>query len=262
MHTAARTLGDLKRLLNANPTGLNLLADLESDPELQALISHGNDVVVKRLNYNDHGRIHSLIACSNSLQILDLLHDADIEPMLAKEGGGGYKDAQAVVLASAYLHDLGDAVSRDMHYYHGVTLASEPLRRMLERYYTGRKLHVIRASILEGIFTHDEEVDCTSIEGGCVTVGDGADMEHGRARIPYIHGKSDIHAFSALAIERVAITKGKERPVRITIDMKNPAGVFQVERVLGEKIKSSGPVKQYVEVVSNISGKTKKFTFD
>jgi metal-dependent HD superfamily phosphatase/phosphodiesterase len=262
MHTDARALIELKKLLKGNPIASNLLHDLEGDLELQSLIAHGNNIVVKRLNYNDHGRVHSLISSLNSLKILDLLNQADIEPTLAKEGDAGYGDAQMVVLASAYLHDIGDAVSRDMHYYHGVCLASEPLRRLLERYYTGKRLHVMRAAILEGIFTHDEEVECTSIEGGCVTIGDGTDMEHGRARIPYILGKSDIHAFSALAIDRVTIEKGKDRPVRIMVDMKNPAGVFQVERVLGEKVRSSGPVKRYVEVVGNISGKFKTFMFD
>ena len=261
MHTDARALAELKKMLGNNQTAFNLLHDLEGDVELQSLIAHGNDIVVKRLNYNDHGRVHSLIACLNSLKVLDLLYKRDIEPNIVKERSCGYKDAQVVVLASAYLHDIGDAVARQMHYFHGVTLSSEPLRRMLERYYTGRRLHIIRASILEGIFAHDEEVECTSIEAGCVAVGDGADMEHGRARIPYILGKSDIHAFSALAIERVEIKEGKERPVCISIEMKNPAGVFQVERVLGEKIKSSGPVKDYVEVVGSISGKLKRFTF-
>ena len=33
------------------------------------------------------------------------------------------------------------------------------------------------------------------------------------------------------------------------------------KRVLGEKIKSSGPVRDYVEVVGSISGKLKRFTF-
>jgi len=261
MQTDTRVLTELKKVLKKNPIASNLLYDLEGDTEIQSLISHGNNIVVKRLNYNDHGRTHSLITALNSLKILQLLYDSDIEPTLVAEGDTTYTDAQAVVLVSAYLHDIGNAISRTMHYYHGVCLMSEPLRHTLERYYTGKKLHVIRSAILEGIFTHDEEVACTSIEAGCVTIGDGADMEHGRARIPYILGKSDIHALSALAINRVIIERGTDKPVRIMVEMKNPAGVFQVERVLGEKVRSSGPIRQYIEIVGNIAGKIKTFSF-
>lgn len=251
----------MRRTLRGNRDALSILHDLERDEEVQTLISRGNDIVVNRLNYNDHGRVHSLISALNSLKVLAYLHDAGVEANIISEAGLDHADAQAVVLVSAYLHDVGDAISRDMHYFHGVTLASEPVRRILAGYRSGPKAHLMRAAILECIHTHDEHVPCTSIEAGCVTVGDGADMSYGRARIPYTRGKSDIHALSALAIERVRISRGKRRPVRISVEMTNPAGVFQIEKVLGGKIRSSGPIREHITVVGLIKGKEKRFTF-
>ena len=109
----------------------------------------------------------------------------------------------------------------------------------------------VRASILECIFSHDESVQCLSIEAGCVTAGDGADMANGRARIPFSRGKVDIHSVSALSIKGVNIEEGKERPVRIDVMMTESAGVFQIQDILGKKLSTSG-IGQYIEVVGKV----------
>ena len=78
--------------------------------------------------------------------------------------------------------------------------------------------------------------------------GDGADMANGRARIPFFMGKVDIHSVSALSIKAVRIVKGTNKPVRIEVDMTESAGVFQIQNVLGLKIRSSG-IQDYIEVM-------------
>jgi metal-dependent HD superfamily phosphatase/phosphodiesterase len=85
-------------------------------------------------------------------------------------------------------------------------------------------------------------------------VADGTDMAEGRARIPYKTGKVDIHSLSALAIERVEITEGTEKPVRLMVHMDNVAGVFQAEEVLGRKIRTSG-IQGLVEVTALENGR-------
>ena len=72
-------------------------------------------------------------------------------------------------------------------------------------------------------------------------------MEKGRARIPYEDGSMNIHSISAFAIEKVDILDGEEKPVIIQIRMENPAGVFQVDNLLGAKIKGSG-LENYIQV--------------
>ena len=72
-------------------------------------------------------------------------------------------------------------------------------------------------------------------------------MEKGRARIPYQEGRLNIHSISALAIEKVDILEGDEKPITIAIKMDNPAGVFQVDNLLAEKTKGSG-LEKYLQV--------------
>jgi metal-dependent HD superfamily phosphatase/phosphodiesterase len=124
-----------------------------------------------------------------------------------------------------------------------------------------KKLVKLKAGTLEAIYTHDEAVEAISIEGGCVKVGDGADMACGRARVPFSKGKRDIHSISALAIDDVEIRKGEEKPVRIQVNMSCSAGVFQIQNVLGGKIRTS-PIKQYVEVVGVVNARDKDQIFD
>ena len=70
----------------------------------------------------------------------------------------------------------------------------------------------------------------------------------------YLSGKYDIHSLSAQAIKRVEIVEGDEKPVSIQVYMENPAGVFQIEEVMGRKIRSSG-ISELVEVIATMDGK-------
>ena len=85
-------------------------------------------------------------------------------------------------------------------------------------------------------------------------IADGTDMAEGRSRVPYLSGKYDIHSLSAQAIKRVEIVEGDEKPVSIQVHMENPAGVFQIEEVMGRKIRSSG-IPELVEVIATMNGK-------
>ena len=78
-------------------------------------------------------------------------------------------------------------------------------------------------------------------------------MAEGRTRIPYNKGKKDIHSLSALAINKVEIEGGRLKPVSIKVHMENPAGVYQIEEVLGKKLKTSG-ISQLVEVNAILNG--------
>ena len=218
------------------------------DEQVQAYLRMANTMAVSRLLYNDHGPTHSRITAGSALEILSLLMEAGVEPSVVRDGVGDYEDAKLVVLAGAYLHDVGNAVHREMHHVHGCYIASSLLDRLLPRVYgDDSKVAQIKSEILHCVFSHDEGVECLSIEAGTVKVADGTDMAGGRARIPYRIGKVDIHSLSALAIDSVEIERGQRAPVLIKVNMSNPAGVFQVEVVLGRKLETSR-LKGYVEV--------------
>ena len=92
-------------------------------------------------------------------------------------------------------------------------------------------------------------------------IGDGCDMEKGRARITTILSDKpkvgDIHRYSSTGIQKVTIQKGEKRPIQIKVDMTESVGFFQIEEVLFPKILSS-PVKNYIELKAGVIGKEMK----
>lgn len=223
---------------------------LEKSRGVQAYLTMANVMAVQRLLYNDHGPVHSRIVAGAALEMLEILLNDGFVPSVVKDNVGDEEDARLVVMMGAYLHDIGNAVHRSYHHVSGVALASRFLPRILKKLYQDTfKAYRITAEILHCILSHDEDVRALSMEAGITKVADGVDMAEGRARMPYRQGKYDIHALSALAIRRVEVTRGepKKTPIRIIVDMDNEAGIFQVEEVLGKKIKTSS-IAHLVEV--------------
>ncbi|MGC9059939.1 MAG: HD domain-containing protein [Thermoplasmata archaeon] len=258
---AKNAYSEVKKRLKDNSIAQDALEFLEHDEYIQGLIDHANNVAINRFHYNDHGLTHSRIATRNALTILELLNKKGIQPNTVREMTGTYEDAQLVVLVATYLHDVGNGIHREMHYHHGILLLGNVIDALLFRYYQPRKAARLKASIFECIYTHDEAVPCISIEGGCVTVGDGTDMANGRARVPFSKGKVDIHSVSALAIKKVKIREGVEKPVRIEIEMTCSAGLFQIQEVLGPKIRTSG-IENYLEVIGTVEAKERERFFE
>jgi len=60
-------------------------------------------------------------------------------------------------------------------------------------------------------------------------------------------GNVNIHCVSAMSIGEVEIAKGREKPIGITINMTNSAGVFQVEEILYKKLTAS-VAGEFIEV--------------
>ncbi len=228
---------------------------LENDIEVQTYLHMANVMAVKRLRYNDHGPIHSRVTSGSALEIFKILSKR-VTPTTVRDGVCSLEEAKLIVLCGAYLHDIGNAIHRKDHHIHGYNIASQILDRLLSKVYPNNRSLTLRlkAEILHCIFAHDEDVQCLSMEAGSVKVADGTDMAEGRARIPYETGKVDIHSLSALSIRKVEIVEGEAYPVRILVNMDNPAGVFQMEYVLGRKIASSG-IGSWVEVVALENGK-------
>lgn len=212
---------------------------------LAPYLDAANQMVIIRMGYNDHGLTHSKIVTRIALQILDIVRD-DIPLNIVEETLGTYQDVQMVVTAGAFLHDIGNLVHREEHIIHSCYLASQLLIPVLPQY-TDQPAQML-SDILHCIYSHHDNVECLTTEAGIVTVADGCDMEMGRARIPYKLGKIDIHSISALSIQKVSVSKGKEKPLKIEVHMNSRAGIFQIQEVLGKKIKTSG-LMDHIEIV-------------
>jgi metal-dependent HD superfamily phosphatase/phosphodiesterase len=218
--------------------------------EIQSYLRMGNVMAVSRLNYNDHGPVHAKIISGSALEIFNLL-SSKVEPTSITNGVCDYVGAKLIVLLGAYLHDLGNAVHRVNHESNAIILAAPILDRLLGRIYPEDHELVFRlkSEVLHSIFASHEEIQCLSVEAGIVTVADGTDMAGGRSREPYLGGKNDIHSISALAINKVDIEPGGKKPVSIKVYMDNPAGVYQVEEIMGKKLETCGII-DHIEVIA------------
>jgi metal-dependent HD superfamily phosphatase/phosphodiesterase len=231
---------------------------LFADPKLQAMQEYANIVSIKRLGFNDHGPVHMRKATLNTIKMFELLHEAGIQMNLEKEGVGSAEDSLTAVLFASLLHDLGMSVTRDSHELLSINLATPFIDAILDQILPPddiiRKM-AISSTAIEGIFGHMATRRIHSLEAGLVLIGDGSDMEKGRARIPTMLSLEprvgDIHRTSASAIQHVRITKGTELPICIKVLMNASVGFFQVEEVFFPKIKNS-PVRPYIELYAGV----------
>ena len=237
---------DLERF----PKGLAAYDALARDEEALANWDMANYITVRKLGYNDHGRVHAWVTGAASLAILELLVAAGVKPDVMESGSGDLDDTYMVVLLGTMLHDIGNQVHRAAHEAHGVVLALPILERVLTPIYPDTTQRTkLRAFILHSIDCHDLNPAPLTLEGGVTAVADGTDITKGRGRKAFALGSVDIHSISALSVEQVAISRGMDKPVEISVMMNNSAGIFQVEETLARKVIKT-PLEPYVRVTA------------
>ena len=233
-----------------------LVSDLLDDKRIQAMHNAANVMIVNYLKYNDHGRSHAIISARNALKIYLYTYEK-IKPNVVLNRGYSLDDGAFIVLMAAFLHDVGNMIHRDFHYFNSVLLSKDLIWEYIEKYYGRDSLDMkwsIFSHIANAIASHDEAVQAFTLEASSVKVGEGCDMTAGRSRKPYSIGKVDIHSVSALSITEVDILKGDDKPLLIKVNMSNPAGVFQVEEVLLMKLNSS-ILKDHTKIEVTVRGR-------
>ena len=233
--------------INGNEKLAELKRRIEGHEELKTYWYCSNVNAIDRMGINDHGPIHVKIVANMALKILRLLLESGIEPSVVKDHKLAPEDAEVIVVLAAALHDIGHIVHREGHEEFSIALASGIIRELLEGLYEGRELAIITAEVLHAIHGHKTEVEPLTLEAGVLKVADALDMEQGRARIPFKTGGITIHSVSAMAIDRVQVRRGQERPVEIRVKMANSAGIFQLDNLLRRKMEHSG-IKEYFEI--------------
>jgi hypothetical protein len=234
-----------------------LLAEINQDLALQQLWKCANVNAVDRAGMSDHGEVHIQIAANAALKMLRLLDDAGVETGVVKDHGLTYEDAEVVVVLAACLHDVGMAVHRDSHEEYSLMLAAPKAQELLADIYDEPARTIMVSEVLHAIIAHHWDTDCYTIEAGIIKVADALDLTHGRSRIPFEAGQTNIHSVSAMAIDNVALEKGETAPIRVVITMSNSAGIFQVDELLKRKLEHS-TIAPYVQVVAQIEGETEK----
>jgi len=237
---------------------LKQIVDLvKEDVELQTFWRCANVMAISRMGYTDHGPTHVKIVANSALKILRILVKRGVVPNVVKDYSLTNEDAEVVVVLASVFHDLGMIVTRERHEEYSVMLALHFLQRHLRTVYSQEESAIICSEVLHALLAHHPQQKVLTLEAGVVRIGDALDMEEGRARIPFQAGKVDIHAVSALSIEKVEILEGTEKPVVIRIRMSNSAGIFQIDGLLKARILGSG-LEKYVHVVAEIVGEKER----
>jgi len=245
-----RMLGELSARLSDKPKASEMVNLLLADKAVNASWDMADYIAVGKLHYNDHGDTHAIITASFSAQMLDILASSGRMPDIVRDGFGDLDDAMLIVVSAALLHDIGNQVHRLQHPLFSAVLASPILDRLLPKIYgDGETVAEIKGFILHAIFSHESGVRSLTDEASIVCIADGCDMFKGRGRLPFDMGNINIHTVSALSIDDISVSRGEKKPLRITVEMENSAGVFQVEELLAKKVES-GTLRDAVEIVA------------
>jgi metal-dependent HD superfamily phosphatase/phosphodiesterase len=240
-----------------NPRLQAIVERVNADEDLYAIWRCANVNAVDRLGMSDHGPVHVQIVANIGLRLLRLLVARDVAPSAVTNHQLTVEDSEVIVVLACLLHDLGMSIHRDDHERYSLFLALDKLRELLPDVYPQPTRRIVISEILHAIIAHRSDGRPLTLEAGVVRVADALDMAKGRSRIPFEAGQVNIHSVSAAAIDRVAISLGETRPVRIQIYLNNSAGIFQIDGLLKEKLRGSG-LEQYVEVAAEVGGETEK----
>lgn len=219
---------------------------INTNEEIKALWKVINVNAIDRLGMSDHGSTHFRIVANYGIRIIRLLETHGIKMSIHDDFGLTSDYAEVVVFLACIMHDLGMSIHREGHEGFSLFIARDLLKEVLS-FLPNEERVVVTSEVLHAIISHRANGRPSTIEAGIVRLADALDMGKGRARITYKRGEINIYSVSDSAINEVSVTSGEERPLKIKIVMTNPAGIFQVDDLMKEKIKGSG-LEKHTEV--------------
>ncbi len=239
-----------------NPLLTTVLEKVNSNEEILTLWKVINTNAIGRLKYGDHGIVHFQIVANIALRMARILKNKNIELSIIKDFNLTHNHGEIVIFLASIFHDLGMSINREGHEEYSLIIANSLLKEVLDFLPTNERV-IVASETLHAIINHRDDGRPTTIEAGILRVADALDMGKGRVKIPYGQGELQIHSLSVAAIENVKIEEGIEKPIKIDILMNNSAGIFQVDDLLGSKIKGSG-IEKYIEVRAHIDTESEK----
>jgi hypothetical protein len=244
-----------------NPKLRKLMEEVNADDDLYGLWLAANVNAMERLSMTDHGPVHVKIVMNLAVRMLRLLVEAGVQPSVVRDYAMEPEDAEIVVALASLLHDVGMSIHRADHEAYSLFVAQDKLRQMLPGLYDGRRSTIVRSEVLHAIISHRSGGRPMTLEAGVVRIADALDMAKGRSRIPFAAGSLSIHSVSAAAIEGVRLERGSECAIRVTVDMSNSAGLFQLDQLLREKLKGSG-LEGHLEIRARLGEEEKRLLTD
>jgi uncharacterized protein len=225
-----------------------LIRAVNEDVELKAWW-HAAAINAERLGMSDHSWVHIQIVTNIGLRLARLLFRKGIVPSVVADHGLSERDAEVVIAAAALFHCVGMSIHRQDHEQFSLFLTADKLPKLLEPIYDDPTRTIIVAEASHAIISHRSKGAPFTIEGAIVRVADALDMAKGRSRVHEL--LPTIHSVSSASIESVKIVPGREKAVRVEIEMSNSAGIYQVDEGLGTKLRGT-PLAEHLEVVARI----------
>jgi hypothetical protein len=244
-----------------NPKLHRVMEIVNTDDDLYAVWTAANVNAVERLGMTDHGPVHVKIVMNIAVRMLRLLAEAGIEPGVVENYKMEQNDAEVVVALAALLHDLGMSIHRAEHETYSLFIAQAKLEQILPEIYSRREQTIIRSEVLHAIISHRSGGKPLTLEAGIVRIADALDMAKGRSRIPFSSGSLSIHSVSATAVESVSLGRGSVKPIAVTVELSNSAGLFQLDQLLRNKLDGSG-LEAYLEVDVTVGEEEKRILTD
>src|ERR1019366_1068365 len=229
----------------------SLLDAVNDDDQVKAWWHVSGVNATRRLGMSDHSWVHIQIVLNIGLRLARLLFRRGVTPSVVADYAMSERDAEVVVAAGCLMHCVGMSVPRDDHERYSLFLTADKLGSLLADAYEEPERSVIVAEALHAIIGHRRKGNPFTVEAGIVRVSDALDMARGRSPGPFQAGPRNIHSLSAYAIEEVKIGPGRDRAVRVEIEMSNSAGIFQVDELLATKLRGSG-LEEHIEVIARI----------
>lgn len=228
-----------------------LLDAVNADDHVKALWHVSAVNATRRLGMSDHSWVHVQIVLNIGLRLARLLFRRGVAPSVTADYGMSERDAEVVIAAGCLFHCVGMSIHRDDHERFSLFLTADHLGALLAPIYDEPERTIIVSETLQAVYAHRRKATPLTVEAGIVRVADALDMARGRSRVPFEAGHQNIHSLSAYAIEEVRIVPGRDRAVRVEIEMSNSAGIFQVDELLATKLSGSG-LEEHIEVIARI----------
>ncbi|MDR7483936.1 MAG: HD domain-containing protein [Armatimonadota bacterium] len=181
------------------------LEDVKRDPEVEAFLSKANEYTGV-IGYTEHGHRHANLCAS-------------IAANVARRLGYDERTVQLAAIA-AYLHDIGNLVSRLNHEHVGALLADGILARL------GMPPDE-RAIVMGAIGNHEEKHgEAVSAVGAAVILADKSDVHRTRVRNPD-RATFDIHDRVNYAVEH-SFLRVDEKSKTVTLELTIDTAMSQV----------------------------------
>lgn len=233
---------------NGNRILEEVLRRVNANDEIKVLWKIMNVMAIDRLAMSDHGPTHFGIVANNGMKLAKILEKNKIPMSVVTDFALTNDHAEVIIFLSSVMHDLGISIHRQGHEEFSLFIARGLMEKILDFLPIEEKM-VIISEVSHAIISHRAYGKPNTIEAGIMRMADAIDMGKGRSRITYKRGEVNIYSESDLAISSVEILEGREKPIEIRIHMTNPAGVFQLDDIMTEKLKGSN-IEKYVIITA------------